>query len=59
TPWGSPWGSPWSSGVEYTYDRFATKGQGHSASIRFGGSLKDSTMQILGFEIRYDMGGQV
>jgi hypothetical protein len=59
TPWGAPWGSPWSSGIEYTYDRFATKGQGHSASIRFGGSLKDSTMQILGFEIRYDMGGQV
>ena len=59
TAWGSPWGSPWSSGVEYTFDRFATKGQGHSAAIRFGGSLKNTTMQILGFEIRYDMGGQV
>lgn len=59
TPWGSPWGSPWSGGIEYTFDRFATKGQGHSAAIRFGGSLKNATMQILGFEVRYDMGGQV
>ena len=59
TPWGSPWGSPWSSGIEYTFDRYATKGQGHCAAIRFGGSLKNTTMQILGFEIRYDMGGQV
>lgn len=59
TPWGSPWGSPWSSGVEYVFDRFATKGQGHCAAIRFGGSLKNTSMQILGFEIRYDMGGQV
>jgi len=59
TPWGSPWGSPWSSGVEYVFDRFATRGQGHCAAIRFGGSLKNTSMQILGFEIRYDMGGQV
>ena len=59
TPWGSPWGSPWSAEVEYVFDRFAVKGQGHCAAIRFGGSLKNSTMQILGFEIRYDMGGQV
>lgn len=59
TPWGSAWGSPWSSGVEYTFDRYATKGQGHCAAIRFGGSLKNTSMQILGFEIRYDMGGQV
>ena len=59
TPWGSPWGSPWSSGVEYVFDRYATRGQGHCAAIRFGGSLKNTTMQILGFEIRYDMGGQV
>lgn len=59
TPWGSPWGSPWSSELEYTFDRFATKGQGHCAAVRFGGSLKNSTMQILGFEIRYDLGGQV
>ncbi len=67
TPWGStggsptytPWGSPWSSDVEYVFDRFATKGQGHCAAVRFGGSLKNSTLQILGFEIRFDMGGQV
>ena len=59
TPWGSPWGSPWSAEVEYVFDRYAVKGQGHCAAIRFAGSLKNSTMQILGFEIRYDMGGQV
>jgi hypothetical protein len=41
------------------FDRYAVKGQGHCAAIRFAGSLKNSTMQILGFEIRYDMGGQV
>lgn len=59
TPWGSPWGSSWSSEVEYIFDRFATKGQGHCAAIRFGGSLTNSSMQILGFEVRFDMGGQV
>lgn len=59
TPWGSPWGSSWSSEVEYVFDRYAARGQGHCAAVRFGGSLKNSTMQILGFEIRYDMGGQV
>lgn len=59
TAWGSPWGSPWSADVEFIFDRFAAKGQGHCAAVRFGGSLKNSTMQILGFEIRYDMGGQV
>lgn len=59
TAWGSPWGSPWSAEVEYVFDRYAAKGQGHCAAVRFGGSLKNSTMQILGFEIRYDMGGQV
>jgi hypothetical protein len=59
TPWGSPWGSPWSAEVEYVFDRYAAKGQGHCAAVRFGGSIKNSTMQILGFEIRYDMGGQV
>ena len=59
TPWGSPWGSPWSANIEYIFDRFAVKGQGHCAAIRFGGSIKNSSMQILGFEIRYDMGGQV
>ena len=50
---------PWSADVEYVFDRYATKGQGHCAAVRFGGSLKNSTMQILGFEVRYDMGGQV
>jgi hypothetical protein len=50
---------PWSAEVEYVFDRFAVKGQGHCAAIRFGGSLKNTTMQILGFEVRYDMGGQV
>lgn len=58
-PWGSPWGSPWSSDIEYVFDRYAAQGQGHCAAVRFGGSLKNATMQILGFEIRYDMGGQV
>jgi hypothetical protein len=59
TPWGSPWGSPWSSDVEYVFDRFAVKGQGHCAAVRFGGSIKNTSLQLLGFEIRYDMGGQV
>lgn len=59
TPWGSPWGSPWSGGEEYLYNRFATKGQGHSAAIRFGGSVDDYACQILGFEIRFELGGQV
>lgn len=59
TAWGSPWGSAWSSDLEYIYDRYAAKGQGHCAAIRFGGSLKNSPLQIIGFEIRYDLGGQV
>lgn len=59
TPWGSPWGSPWSADVEYVFDRFAVKGQGHCAAVRFGGSIKNTTMQILGFEVRFDLGGQV
>lgn len=59
TAWGSPWGSPWSAEVEWVFDRFATKGQGHCAAVRFGGSIKNSTLQLLGFEVRYDMGGQV
>jgi hypothetical protein len=59
TPWGSPWGSPWSADVEYIYDRYSAKGQGHCAAIRFGGTLENSPLQIIGFEIRYDLGGQV
>lgn len=50
---------PWSSDVEYIYDRYAVKGQGHCAAIRFGGSVKNTSLQFLGFEIRYDLGGQV
>jgi len=59
TVWGSPWGSPWSSEVTYTFDRYAVKGQGHCAAVRFGGAIKNTTCDIYGFEIRYDMGGQV
>ena len=59
TAWGSPWGSPWSADIEYSFDRYATKGQGHSAAVRFGGSIKNTTLDIYGFEIRYDQGGQV
>ena len=59
TPWGSSWGSPWSSETEYIYDRYAIKGQGHCGSIRCSGSIKNTTCQIFGFEIRYDVGGQV
>ncbi len=59
TPWGSPWGSLWSSDVDYVFDRFAAAGQGHCAAIRFGGSVKNSPLQLFGFEIRFDVGGQV
>jgi hypothetical protein len=59
TPWGSPWFSPWSADIEYIFDRYAVKGQGHCAAVRFGGSVKNTTMQILGFEVRFDLGGQV
>jgi len=59
TPWGSPWGSPWSSGTEYLLNRYAVRGQGHSAAVRFGGSLSTSQCRIFGFEIRFDQGGQV
>lgn len=59
TSWGSAWGSPWSSGEEYIFDRFATKGQGHCAAVRFEGSISNSECQFFGFEIRYDVGGQV
>lgn len=59
TPWGSPWGSSWSSETEYIYDRYATKGQGHCGSVRVKGAIKNTSCQIFGFEIRYDVGGQV
>lgn len=59
TPWGSLWGSPWSSVQEYVFDRFAVRGQGHSAAVRFQGTVSNSECQFFGFEIRYDVGGQV
>jgi hypothetical protein len=67
TKWGStggsptftPWGSSWSSDITYIYDRHAVSGQGHCAAIRFGGSIQNSSLQIIGFEVRYDLGGQV
>lgn len=55
----TPWGSSWSGATEYVFDRYAARGQGHSASIRFNGSLKDVPLQIFGFEVRFDLGGQV
>lgn len=54
-----PWGSSWSSSTEYIFDRFATKGQGNCAAIRCAGALQNSTLKFLGFEIRYDLGGQI
>lgn len=50
---------PWSGDVEYIFDRYSAAGQGHCAAIRFGGSIKNSSCQFIGFEIRYDLGGQV
>lgn len=50
---------PWSSDIEYIYDRYSVKGQGHCAAIRFAGSIQNTSLQLLGFEIRYDLGGQV
>ena len=55
----TPWGSSWSGATEYVFDRYATRGQGHSASIRFSGAFKDVPLQIYGFEVRFDLGGQV
>lgn len=59
TLWGSPWGSPWASPTEYLFNRYAVRGQGHSAAVRFGGSVNSAQCQIFGFEIRFDLGGQV
>lgn len=55
----SPVYTPWSADVEYIYDRYATSGQGHCASIRFSGAVKNSPLEFLGFEVRYALGGQV
>jgi len=51
--------TPWSADVDYIFDRFAAAGQGHCAAIRFGGTIKNSPCQFIGFEVRYDVGGQV
>lgn len=59
TAWDSAWDSAWSGESEYIYDRYATKGQGHSASIRFSGSIKDAPLELYGFEVRFELGGQV
>jgi hypothetical protein len=53
------WGSRWSTGTDYIYDRFAAKGQGHCASVTLAGNYKDKSLEIFGFEIRFDVGGQV
>jgi len=55
----TPWGSRWSTGTDYIYDRFAAKGQGHCASITMSGNYKDKSLEIYGFEVRFDVGGQV
>lgn len=59
TAWGSAWGSPWAASTEYLYDRYAVKGQGYCAAIRFGGAIKGVSCQILSFEVRFESGGQV
>lgn len=59
TPWGSPWGSSWASGPEYIYNRYAVRGQGHSASVKMDGEQDTSQCQFFGFELRFDAGGQV
>ena len=55
----TPWGSRWSTGTDYIYDRFAAKGQGHCASIALSGNYKDKSLEVFGFEMRFDVGGQV
>lgn len=59
TDWGDPWGSPWASSTEYVFDRYATRGQGYCASIRFSGALNNVSLNIFSFEVRYEVGGQV
>ena len=59
TAWGSAWGSPWSSDIDYIYDRYSVQAQGSTAAIRFEGSIKDAPLELYGFEVRYDLGGQV
>lgn len=50
---------PWSTDVDYIFDRYATLGQGHSAAIRFAGSVRSASLEIFGFEVRFIVGGQV
>lgn len=59
TPYGSLYGSLYSSDAEYVYQRYSTRGQGHSFAIRYSGTVLDSSLEIYGFEVRYDGGGQV
>lgn len=59
TEWGDPWGSSWASSTDYVYDRYATRGQGYCASIRFSGALNNVSLNIFSFEVRYEVGGQV
>lgn len=59
TPYGSLYGSLYSSSVDYIYDRFSLKGQGHCGAVRIEGSIKDTPLEIFGFEVRFEAGGQV
>lgn len=59
TPYGSLYGSLYSSDATYIYERYATRGQGHCAAVRFSGSVMDSPMEFYGFEVRFDQGAQV
>lgn len=59
TPYGSPYGSLYSSDAEYLFTRFPVKGQGHSGAIRMAGTVLDSQIEFYGFELRFDVGGQV
>lgn len=59
TAWGDDWGSPWATATDFLFDRYALQGQGHCAAIKFDGSVLDVPCQILSFEIRFEVGGQV
>lgn len=59
TPWGSAWGSMWASTSEYIYNRYAVRGQGHSAAVKLEIEQDSSQCQLFGFELRFDVGTQV
>lgn len=59
TSWGSVWGSPWSTEIEYVFDRFSIKGQGHSGAIKVRGSIDNSGLEFNAFDIRFELGGQI